>query len=155
MHFLLVASLVLGGGKPELTAVMNAERELAAAFSDGWFDAYRKWLSPSFRFYPNGGHKPADRTEFIESLTQYRNSLVTGKETVRLVRGEVKEDGVHVQITVRQATTYRRDGAVLKGDATFAFNDIWVKTGVGYRLLSMKPVTKNAVSLKAPKGSGE
>ncbi|RYG35801.1 nuclear transport factor 2 family protein, partial [bacterium] len=89
MHLVFLPSLVLGGEKPQVTAAMNAERRLAAAFSEGLFDAHRKLLSPSFRFYSEG-EEPVGRTAFIENLTQYRNGFVTGKQTVRLVWGAVR-----------------------------------------------------------------
>ncbi|RYG15667.1 hypothetical protein EON82_25955, partial [bacterium] len=95
MFALLLTPLLLGGVKPELAAAMRAERELAAAFSDGWFDAHRKWLAPSFQLQTTDGTKPLGRNAYIDRLTQYRNAIVTGKQTVRLVRGEVKEGRVN------------------------------------------------------------
>lgn len=138
----LIASLMLFGPKPPLTAVMDAERALAAGFAKADFAPYRRLFSTDFRFYPNGGLKPAGKAAYIESMVRYRKTISNVRQTVRLISSEVKGDEVRVTIEIHQTLDTFIGGKVRSGGYTTRMNDTWRKTGTGYKLASMKPAFK-------------
>ncbi|CAN5547380.1 hypothetical protein BH11ARM2_BH11ARM2_38650 [soil metagenome] len=121
---------------------MNAERRLAADFAQGRFEAYRASLSPDFRFYPNGGLKPAGKGAFIDSQAKYRKGIRKVEQKVKLIRGTVRGKEVNVLVETTQSADALIGGKIRRVAYKVRMNDRWIKTPIGYLLVGMKPAFK-------------